>query len=416
MKHLLTNGRIVDVAENCLREATLAIENGRFVEPPNRSELGAEWQIVNCDGRILLPSLVDLYSALPDSERDIRAALAGGFTTVCTGAHAHSADSVAKFKALQSSLSDTRCEVLVPGALTQGLEGQELTEMGLMARAGAAFVSQGLGAIESPLVLQRTLEYAERLDLTVFIRGGCGEMEHGGVARSGPWATQHGLPAIYPEAEEIGIHRVAALARATGARVHLTHIWSARGVEALQRIAHVTPGLTASTTVHHLFLSQQELSPYAGTSRFHPPIGNDEDRTALVNAVKSGLIQAVSTDHSPRARYLKDCEFENAAPGAVGFEYALPMVLECLGGDLITTAKAMSLGPNRVLHRTPQGFTVGGEANFIVDPDIEWSHASRGYLASQQNTPLHEHRWRGRVEKTWRRGEIVFDACELLST
>jgi len=415
MSLLLRGGRVVDPLAGSVSQRDVAVRDGIVVSPP-AGEIGPEWEVLDCTGKVVTPGFVDLHGALPSLSQDTSAAARGGFVTVVASVeHPSVIDTPAAVRDwLSRAAQQAHCRVWVPGALTAGLKGEALAEMGLMAKAGCVLVSQGTAPIASSTVLQRTLEYASRLDLIVVLRGTDAELEQGGVHRQGPRATELGLPGVLPESEVIGIHRVGALARAVGARVHLTHLWSASGVQALRQVKDGGAKITASTTAYHMGLEPDscELSPYSGALRFVPPLGNAHDRQALVDALRDGTIDAVASDHRPLAEHLWDREIEDAQPGAIGYSVTLPLVLSALGGDLVAVSRALSSGPQQVLGVPVGALKPGDDADITVFcPEEEWVLDERSSFASQHNSPLWGRSLTGRVHFTLSRGKRLSSVC-----
>lgn len=333
--------------------------------------------------RHTVSAFVDLYGR----DATVDAALRGGFRTVVVGPLEQPSD----VRARLASPADARVRVLVAGALTKGLRGEEIADVGLLVKAGAAVLSNGGVPLKNARVLRHVLEYAGRMGVPVMLRAADPDLEAGGIVREGPRASWLGLPSVPPEAEEIGIATVAALVRRTGTAVHLTHLWSARGVEALRRARAEGLPITASTTTHHLVLSDERIdaTAYAGVCRFVPPLGDDLDRSALVEALRDGTIDAVATDHKEIPLHLQDRELEIAEPGARGLETAYALVLAATG-DPALAARVLSAGPARVL-----GLTVSETID--VDPDAEWDVGPDTLGGPPYNTPLFGARLRGRA-------------------
>ena len=312
-------------------------------------------------------------------------------------------------EALVARTQRAACRVLPVGALTEGLGGRELAEIGMLSAAGCVAVGQGAAAVGSPRVLRHALEYAARLDVTVMVRGAEPELEKDGVALEGPRSIRLGLPGVPAVSEEIGIHRIAALARLTGARVHITHVWTAAGVQALRRVKAEGARITASTTAMHLALDPDatDLSPYDGHLRFVPPLGSPEDRAALADAVKDGVIDGVASDHRPWPAYAKDGTLEEARPGSVSLDAAFSLVLHALGGDLVSTVRALSAGPSAVLDLPVPRLQPGERADLVLlDPG---SHTLLDRPAgAHSNTPLAGTRLDGAVVATWCAGARTF--------
>jgi dihydroorotase len=396
---LLRGGRVLDPVDGSVVARDLGVVGGR-IAPPGAASGG---RVVDLGGAIVAPGFVDLHAALVHPGRDGGAAAAGGFTTVVASPERPAVlDRPDTVRALLDRAASAPCRVLAAGALTPGLKGDDLAELGLLARAGARWFGHGAVLLGSARVLRHALEYAARLGLPVCLRAGEPELEDGGVVREGPRSVGLGLPGVPPESEESGIHRLAALARLTGARLHVSHVWSAAGVEALRRVRGTGVSLTASTTVHHLGLDPDAVgrSPYDGDLRFVPPLGDAADRAALREALRDGTLDAVATDHLPWPRHAKDRPFAAARPGAVALDLALPLVLSALDRDLLTAVRALSVGPRRALGLPPARLAVGEVADLVVvDPDGA-THVDRP-RGAHANTPLAGAVLPGAVHATW---------------
>ena len=333
--------------------------------------------------RVNVPAFVDLHGR----DATVDAALRGGFRVVVVGPLEQPSD----VRAQLLSHTDARVRFLVAGALTKGLRGDEIAELGLLVRAGATVLSNGGVPLKNARVLRHVLEYAGRTGVPVMLRAADPDLEAGGVVREGPRASWLGLPAVPPEAEEIGITTVAALVRRTGTAVHLTHLWSARGVEALRRARAEGLPITASTTPHHLALSDDliDATAYAGVCRFTPPLGDAADRRALIDALRDGTIDAVATDHKLVPLHLQDREIEIAEPGTRGLETAFALVLGAVG-DAELAVRLLSTGPARVL-----GLAVADTVE--IDATLDWDVDADSLGGPPYNTPLFGARLRGRV-------------------
>jgi dihydroorotase len=355
---------------------------------------------VDCTGKVVSPAFVDLHACMPNVVTEAAAAVAGGFGTVLLSpANPAPIDRPAMVRDLRAHAMAARCDIEVAGALTVGLAGEELADLGLLVEAGCGALSNGTTPVRNARVLRHVLEYAGRCARLVLLRAGDVDLEGGGVVREGPRAAWLGLPYVPPEAEEIGVTAVAALVRRTGTPVHLTHVWSARGVAALRRAKADGLPLSGSTTVHHLAVSDAIIDQwaYAGVCRFVPPLGDEADRAALLEALVDGTLSGVATDHRPVPLHLQDRELELAAPGAVAFETALPLVLGVVHGDLTLAVRFLSVEPARILGRIAT-LRPGTPARVVVfDPADEWIVDPETLLSSERNTPLLGQRLRGRV-------------------
>ncbi len=246
---------------------------------------------------------------------------------------------------------ETRCGVrlLNAAALTAGLGGVELTEMGLLARAGALALSDGGLPHRDSVVLRNALEYAREFDLTVFLRPADADLDAMGVVNDSGVAVRLGLRGNPSATEEIGVTRAIALCRATGASVHLTHLGTAVAVERLDQARREGLPITGSCAARSLLLCEDDLDDGAYDSRYrlHPPLRSAADRAALVDAVRAGVL-AVAADHQPRAPEEKDHEFERAVPGSAGLESAFAATFTALG-DIELAVRALATLPREIL-------------------------------------------------------------------
>lgn len=403
-------GQIVGFTQSSL-SGEVYLKDGRICSKEDACADG-DPRVIDCRDWTLVPGFVDLHGSLQSPLADGDAAVTGGFTTVVQTIGQHNAPhNVSTYHAATQAVVGAPCSVVVPGALTGGLNGETLSEMGRMSQAGARIMSHGAELVQSTQVLLRTFEYAERLGLRVFVRPGEYELEKNGVARFSDWSVIHGLPAVVAESEEIGVFRIAALARQSGAMVHLTHLSTRRGVDAVRTVQKDNPSITASTTVHHLALSQEMLPPYDGHSRFTPPLGTEQDCLALRNGIKEGVIVALASDHLPHPPRRKRCEFETAASGSISFESAFSSAMDALG-DLRLVTQVLSVGPSRVLGYPLPSLDIGVCPDMVlVAPKERWTLSEDTVHSSETNTPMFGVSLVGRVKMTWVSGELVFETC-----
>jgi len=276
------------------------------------------------------------------------------------------------------------------------LAGTELADLGTFAALGVAGVGCGLHPPADPRVLRGLLAYAAGFGLTVFCRAAEPLLEEGGLAREGARAARAGLPGIPAASEVIGIARLAALARAVGASIHITHTWTADGVAALAFARSAGVRLTASATVAHLALDDDALleTGYAGTWRTVPPLGDPDDRRALAAGLADGAINGIATDHRPLSAVAQEVEYARAEPGSTGFRTAFPLVLSAVP-DPVALVRALSVGPAAVLGRRAT-LAPGAPADVVVlDPAAKWTVGRD--LGSAANSPLRHRELTGAV-------------------
>lgn len=385
-------------------EGTTILEIGPDLAPRPGEE------VVDCAGAVIVPAFVDLGAELCDPGATWREDLRSGSLAAAAGGYALIVASPATDPVVDTSsvVADVLCRaaglegarVLQAGALTVGNLGKELAELNDLVEAGCVALSDGARAIGDSLVLRNALDYARPLGVPVFLRPGEPSLEERGVMHEGQVSTRIGLHGIPAAAEEIGVARAISLARLTGACVHLTHLTTARGLALLAAAKAEGLPVTAAVPARHLGLTDEAVDAreYDPVLRLLPPLRPEADRAALVEAVRSGLIDVVSADHVPWTRVEKEHEFAVASPGAVGLESAFSAAMTALG-DLGAVVRAMAVAPARLLGREA-ALRVGAEASLaVLEPDtlgpLPAPRYSRGC-----NEPLAGVTLRGRVRAT----------------
>jgi dihydroorotase len=304
--------------------------------------------------------------------------------------------------------------VLHMAALTKARAGLEMTEIGFLMDAGAVAFSDGDHVIQNTKILSRALTYAKSLDALCILHPQEPILSHGAAATSGKFATLRGLPAVSPMAERMGLDRDIAMIEMTGARVHFDQITTDRALPALERAKRNGLDVTAGTSIHHLTLNEFDVADYRSFFKIKPPLRSEDDRIATINAVATGLIDIISSMHTPQDEESKRLPFEEAAAGAVALETLLPAALRLYHGgymDLPTLFRAMTLNPAKRLGLASGRISVGAPADLIVfDADTPFVLDRKDLKSKSKNTPFDGQRMQGKVLKTFVAGQEVFSA------
>ena len=413
---VFTDARLIDpVAGRELRGALL-VQAGRIagvIEGPSGVPDGAE--VVACDGKCLAPGIVDIGVKIGEpGERHkesfrtaATAAAAGGVTTMVT--RADTTPAIDSPEALEFVIR--RAEAAGPvrlapmAALTKGRAGREMTEIGFLKDAGAVAFSDGDTVVENTKVLARALTYARSLDALVVAHPQEPGLSAGAAATAGKFATLKGLAAVSPMAERMGLERDLALVEMTRARYHADQITTAAALPALTRAREAGLDVTAGTSIHHLTLNALDVGDYRTFFKVKPPLRLEEDRVALVEALREGLIDVISSMHTPQDEESKRLPFEEAASGAVALETLLPAAMRLYHAgavDLPGLFRALSLNPARRLGLPGGRLDMGAPADLVLfDPDAPFLLDRFKLYSKSKNTPFDGQRMEGRVLGTW---------------
>jgi dihydroorotase len=410
---LLANARIIDPSRNLDFPGDLLIADG-VIRDAKRG-IGAAGvpegaEIVDCKGRIVAPGLIDMRAFVGEPGAEYRdtlatasqAAAAGGVTTIiCQPDTSPAIDEPAIVDFVLRRARDTAIVHVQPmAALTKGLEGKEMTEIGLLKAAGAVAFTDGTKSVTNAQVMRRTLTYARDL---------IGE----GVMNEGELAARLGLHGIPTAAEAIMLERDLRLVALTGSRYHAASLTCRESIEILRRAKDAGLPVSAAASINHLTLNEIDIGPYRTFFKLSPPLRAEDDRAALVEALASGLIDIVMSDHNPQDVETKRLPFAEAAPGAVGLETMLTAGLRLFhGGQLSLTQllAAMSTKPAQILG-LPGGTLRNGAPGdvIVIDPDISWVLDPADLKSKCKNTPFDEARLEGRVIRTIVAGRTAYE-------
>jgi dihydroorotase len=423
MKIHIQGGRLIDPAGKTDAQQDLYIAAGKIVGVGSAPADFHANKTIDAKGLIVCPGLVDLSARLREPgyeykatlESELAAATAGGVTSlVCppdTDPVLDEPGLVEMLKFRARTLNQSHVYPL--GALTQGLKGEVLTEMGQLTEAGCVGFSQAEEPIRNTQVLLRALQYAKTFGYTAWLRPE-DPFLGGGVAASGAVASRLGLSGVSVVAETVRLHTIFELMRTTGARVHLCRLSSAAGLELVRQAKREGLPVSCDVNIHHVSLTDNDIGFFNSQMRFNPPLRGTRDRDAIVAALADGTIDALTSDHTPVDDDEKLLPFGEASPGATGLELLLPLTLRWAAEHkvpLVAALARITSEPARVIGLKAGALTAGSVADVCVfDPKQVWKVDRKALKSQGKNTPWMGYEMEGKVRVTLVGGQVVHES------
>jgi dihydroorotase len=423
---LLANARIIDPSRDLDTQGDLLITDGQIRDIKRGIGAGGVpegTEVYDCRGKVVAPGLVDMRAFIGEPGAGHRetlasaseAAAAGGVTTiVCQPDTSPAIDDPATVDFVLRRARDTAIVRVHPmAALTKGLAGAEMTEIGLLKAAGAVAFTDGARSIANAQLLRRALAYARDFDALIVHHTEDADLVGDGVMTEGQFSARLGLLGIPKAAETIVLERDVRLVALTGGRYHAASITCAESLEVLRRARNAGLNVSASASINHVALNENDIGSYRTFLKLTPPLRSEDDRKLLVEAVASGLVDTIMSDHNPQDVETKRLPFAEASPGAIGLETMLSAGLRLVhSGDLSLLAllRATSTRPAELLGLPGGTLKTGVPADVIViDPDDPWILDPADLKSKCKNTPFDEARMQGRVVRTIVGGRTVYE-------
>jgi dihydroorotase len=424
---VLRRVRAIDPSGPLDAEIDVVIEKGvisRAARDAGRSFAASDRvRVVEGAGAWLLPGLVDLHAHLREPGQEYKedlasgltAAAAGGFTDVCAMPNTRPVNDTRAITemllAKARALGGARLHPI--GAITVGQKGEALTEMADLKDAGAVAVSDDGRCVTSSAVMRRALEYAATFDLVVIQHAEDHALTAGAQMHEGGVSAQLGLRGWPAAAEDVIVARDLILAEYTRSRYHLAHASTRGSVRLLREAKSRGAAVTAEVTPHHLLLTDEALLGYDTACKVNPPLREAEDVAALRAALADGTIDCIATDHAPHSSLEKDCELQEAAPGMIGLELCVPLLLGLVAEGALPLARfvdALTAAPAKIACLPVPRIREGARADLVlVDPEAKWTVMPEQLRSKSKNSPFVGREVKGRVKMTLASGKVIFE-------
>ena len=423
---LLANARIIDPSRDLDLAGDLLTADGVIREA--KRGIGAAGvpegtEVIDCRGKLIAPGLIDMRAFIGEPGAASRetfasasqAAAAGGVTTIiCQPDTSPTIDDPATVDFVLRRARDTAIVHVHPmSAITKSLEGCEMTEIGLLKAAGAVAFTDGDRSVTNAQVMRRALTYASDFDALIVHHTEDPDLVGDGVMNEGEFATRLGLLGIPKAAETVMLERDIRLVALSSGRYHAASVTCGESLEVLRRAKDAGLNVTASASINHVTLNENDIGSYRTFLKLSPPLRAEDDRKRLIEAIESGLIDVVMSDHNPQDVETKRLPFAEASPGAIGLETMLTAGLRLVHSgeiELMTLLRAMSTRPAELLGLPGGTLRSGAPADVIVvDPDLPWVLDPAELKSKCKNTPFDEARLSGRVVRTIVAGRTIYE-------
>lgn len=430
MKLLIQNGQVIDPASQTNEVLDILIENGIISKIEKKITDKAD-TVINAEGNWVTPGFIDVHVHLREPGYEYketiatgtRSAAKGGFTTICCMPNTNpvcDSDIMVEYIKLKSQREGV-IHVLPIGAITKGQKGEELSNIGKMAKAGACAISEDGKSVPSSGLLKTAMKYAKMFDIPVLSHCEDIALVAGGSMNAGASAQLLGLKGISNDSEEVIVARDIILAKNTNSKLHICHISTKGSVEILKQAKLAGQNVTAEVTPHHFTLSDDFITDYDGNTKMNPPLRSKEDVLAIRQALKDNIIEIIATDHAPHSIDEKNCEYEKAAFGIVGLETALSLGITVLVGEGWLTPMEliakMTWNPAKMLgiDNNVGKLSVGKVADItIISPNEIYKINPNTFASKSKNTPFDGFDVKGKVLYTIVEGNIVVANGELV--
>ena len=412
----ITNVQLIDPQKQTVTAGNITIKDGLIAtDDPKASTLDGQ-------GKCLAPGIVDVgVKVCEPGERHKEsfrsaglAAAAGGVTTLITRPDTQPATDSPETLEFLSKRALSACIVKTHqmATLTKGRQGQEMTELSFLQDAGAVAFTDCDAVVSDTKVLARALTYAGQLDVLVIGHPQDPGLSSGASATSGKFASLRAIPAVSPMAERLGLERDIAMVEMTNVKYHADQISTALSLPSLAEAKRKGLDVTAGVSIHHLTLNEFDVANYRSFFKVKPPLRSETDRQAMVVALESGLIDIISSMHTPQDEESKRLPYEQAASGAVALETLLPAALRLYHANQLSLPqlfRALSLNPSKRFGLPGGSLNTGDPADLVLfDPDIPYILDRFGLNSKSKNTPFDGQRLQGVVLATFVAGQKVY--------
>lgn len=409
-KLLLKNGSILNFDKKQIIQQDVLISNGKIERVGNINTDNYEGELVDLTNKMIVPGMLDMHVHFREPGREdeetlmtgAAAAMAGGFTGVCTMPNTVPAtDNKEIVEFIKEKFKNHLVDVYPIAAITKGRQGDQIVEMAELIDAGVIAFSDDGTSVTNTQVLRRALEYSQMFDVPIIEHSEDKFLFEGGAMHEGFTASKLGLPGIPSIAEEIAVARNIMLAKYTSGKIHLAHISCAGSVELVRHAKEQGIRVTCEATPHHFTLTDEAVVTYDTNMKMNPPLRTRKDVDAIIAGLKDGTIDAIATDHAPHSIEEKEVEFISAPFGIVGLETAIGLAILQLVGEnnfsLFKVIELIAVNPYKILGLPVPKIAEGIKANLtILDPDEEWTIDRDRFKSQSRNTPFHGWKVKGK--------------------
>ncbi|MCK5186597.1 MAG: dihydroorotase [Deltaproteobacteria bacterium] len=429
---LIKNGRVIDPSDDIDDHLDILVDQGKIVKlrrGGDREEKESEVvQIIDARGKVVVPGLIDMHVHLREPGYEYKetiktgcqAAASGGFTSIaCMPNTSPINDNQSVTEYILDKAKREGCVNVFPvGAITKGLEGEFLAEMGELRNTGVVAVSDDGKSVINGELMRRGMEYARNFNLLVICHCENPDLVAGGVMNEGFTSTRLGLKGIPNAAEETIVARDIILAEMTGCRVHIAHVSTEGAVRIIREAKSRGVNVTAETAPHYFSLSEEALESFDTNFKVNPPLRSARDVEAVKEGLKDGTLDVIATDHAPHSSLEKDVEFDYASSGLVGLETALPLALQLVKEEVLSLSELIAkftVNPAKILNISKGRLNPGNDADItIIDVSLKNRVDVNQFKSRSRNSPFHGWELEGGAVFTIVKGKVIKDANGLV--